>query len=984
VAIETIPGATTSDLATLKGTELADTFTIEGKNQYINGLAGADTVTAASGLDNFTIDTGADNDTVTLSGEAASVLINLHGGNDKVTLVDTLNSSINGGDGSDTITQGANRTFEGGQIFGRSGNDDFSFVNIKNVYIGGDQDDDSIVSTGTATSATIRGGNQRDTITLAAVSGSSLVKGDKHEDNITVTGTVSGLYVGGDADNDTITISSATASTTTIRGGSGADDINISSAAILSKGDSGNDDIDQTTTNANHTIYGGAGGDSIDASSTRALLIYGDQETEDATNDGNDVITLTGIATSAGAHSIYGGAGKDTITTATGDSNEYIDAGAGADNISSSGGQDSIFGRAGADTINITFDQVAGTARTVQAGADDDVITFDNAAFAKLNIDDTIKGELGTDTIALIGALADYNMTTVGSVDATSLDNVTAETFAYGSTSTNEATLAGTITHTFSAQAQTSGFRSFDATHTTTTVTDTHRVLNISAAKYTSVAGVTMSGSADKDVIVKLVGGSGADVLNDGAASDGAVDTLTGGAGIDTFNVTATTADTVITDLGVGGVNDIFTVSSAANGADITVSGDYVATSATINNKSLAGVTLSVASGVDVNMGAATGNFGFDIDGGTAASTLSGSAKADSIDGNAGADSLVGNAGNDTIAPAAGSDTVSAGEGDDSIVFTGANLTAADSIDGGAGTDVITVPAGSTSTVDFDRISNLTAFTTTNDAGDTTVAITDIAETDTQVITLTSIGDATTKGLVTTNVADSSTTTFSMVGSAGDDVFLGSNGADTLSGGTGGDTLTGGAGVDDISSGAGTDDVYGGDAADSITLAAGAEQVFYTATTASLMATEAGSTAGTDVDFVAGTSGDKINTFATGADKLDFKDALLTNAKGTETDTLASITAGGVVASTNVFVEVTTAVADGTMGTAITQLSGLITDAIEIGDSFVAFQNDGVNGYLYLVDQVSDADTIAAQDVTLIGQLAGVTDVANGDFTTLA
>jgi hypothetical protein len=42
--------------------------------------------------------------------------------------------------------------------------------------------------------------------------------------------------------------------------------------------------------------------------------------------------------------------------------------------------------------------------------------------------------------------------------------------------------------------------------------------------------------------------------------------------------------------------------------------------------------------------------------------------------------------------------------------------------------------------------------------------------------------------------------------------------------------------------------------------------------------------------------------------------------------------------------------------------------------------NDGTNGYLYLLTQVSTADTIAAQDLTLIGQVTGVTNVADRDF----
>ena len=70
------------------------------------------------------------------------------------------------------------------------------------------------------------------------------------------------------------------------------------------------------------------------------------------------------------------------------------------------------------------------------------------------------------------------------------------------------------------------------------------------------------------------------------------------------------------------------------------------------------------------------------------------------------------------------------------------------------------------------------------------------------------------------------------------------------------------------------------------------------------------------------------------------------------------------------------------MGTAITALNGLTTTSVAIGDSFLAFLNDSTNGYLYMVQQASAADTIAAADVTLIAQLTNVTNVADGDFVT--
>jgi hypothetical protein len=189
------------------------------------------------------------------------------------------------------------------------------------------------------------------------------------------------------------------------------------------------------------------------------------------------------------------------------------------------------------------------------------------------------------------------------------------------------------------------------------------------------------------------------------------------------------------------------------------------------------------------------------------------------------------------------------------------------------------------------------------------------------------------------------------------------------------------AGKDSITAGEGTDTVVAGSAADTVTLTettSAADIVLWTGTTAALIATETGAATG-DTDFTAGTAGDKVVGFVSGTDKLHFPAALTTSAAGTEVDTLVTIAAAGTVPNTAMYVEITTAF-DGTTGDAIADLNALTTSAVAIGDSFIAFMNDGTNGYLFLVEQVSTADTIAAQDVTLIGQVTGVTDIANGDL----
>jgi len=193
----------------------------------------------------------------------------------------------------------------------------------------------------------------------------------------------------------------------------------------------------------------------------------------------------------------------------------------------------------------------------------------------------------------------------------------------------------------------------------------------------------------------------------------------------------------------------------------------------------------------------------------------------------------------------------------------------------------------------------------------------------------------------------------------------------------GGSTITGTANVDSIIGGAGADTFTGGGAADTITVGSGADIVKYTSVNGTAMAVESGAATG-DTDYSAGSAGDTINGFTSATDKLHFKAAALTNAIGTETDTLLTIGAAGTVTNVARFVEITAAF-DGTTGDAVTDLAALDTTAVATGDSFVAFMHDSTDGYLFLVEEAGTA-SIAASEVTLIGKLVGVTNVADGDF----
>ena len=101
---------------------------------------------------------------------------------------------------------------------------------------------------------------------------------------------------------------------------------------------------------------------------------------------------------------------------------------------------------------------------------------------------------------------------------------------------------------------------------------------------------------------------------------------------------------------------------------------------------------------------------------------------------------------------------------------------------------------------------------------------------------------------------------------------------------------------------------------------------------------------------------------------------------GTESQTLKSIANNGTIANNDVFVEITTTLANGQMGTAITAMNSTTSSDIAQTEKIIVFVKDATDGYLYLVEQASTADTIAAGDTTLIAKLVGVTDIADGDL----
>jgi len=178
-----------------------------------------------------------------------------------------------------------------------------------------------------------------------------------------------------------------------------------------------------------------------------------------------------------------------------------------------------------------------------------------------------------------------------------------------------------------------------------------NQTINLTPGSYSSVDGMIENVAIAFNCFIEIgIGGAGNDTLI--AIGN---NTLTGGNGADTFKITAGT--NTISDLGVGA--DVIIVSSGAT-VKAVVSGDFKATSATVNN----GSASLDANGHDVNLALAGGVNGWIV--------TNSSSRGVALVGSSQNDSLIGGKGNDTISGGGGNDTLTGGGGHDKFVFTAA------------------------------------------------------------------------------------------------------------------------------------------------------------------------------------------------------------------------------------------------------------------------------------------------------------------------
>jgi hypothetical protein len=345
MAVNTITGTTGNDL--LQGQQLS------GTQNLINGLAGNDTLLAATVADS--LNGGAGNDSLSYGTGL------------------TVNGAVAvGGNGDDSFFA-VGTTLLTSSFSGESGNDLFNFTaatNLSSVSVRGGEGNDTItVQTGNLAvtfngfAATLGQGNDVFTVGTGAASTNVQVFGGKGSDTLTLAGTYNAASVGGNENADRIFFQGAgvTLTNTFIGAGEGHDVISTTAAGAQVISTLG-------------TVVGGKGLDTISLNNLSALSnfqIWGDTtESGDSTIGNADFIVLS--ANSAGAAglyaSVYGGAGDDTIQllnvtagAGTGVSLQLF-GGVGNDSIAvNAAAANSLIGGAGNDTLIGNFQFTAGS-----------------------------------------------------------------------------------------------------------------------------------------------------------------------------------------------------------------------------------------------------------------------------------------------------------------------------------------------------------------------------------------------------------------------------------------------------------------------------------------------------------------------------------------------------------------------------------------------------------------------------------------------
>jgi Ca2+-binding RTX toxin-like protein len=436
--------------------------------------------------------------------------------------------------------------------------------------------------------------------------------------------------------------------------------------------------------------------------------------------------------------------------------------------------------------------------------------------------------------------------------------------------------------------------------------------------------------STETDVAYTISAGAGSDTITVSATDDAIVD---GGDDSDTLKL-ASGASYDATSLSF---TNIEVIDITAGDAQISAAQFANESSFTLVDEDDGGdevLTIAASDGVDTTIDASTVVHDQDrlallnIDGGDGNDTITGSAGVNVITTGTGTTNTVnGGDGADVITGGTGKDTLN-GDADGDTITGAAGI---DVINGGGGDDTIKV---------------------SGTAADQNDIIDGGAGTDTMQVTATTVFDD-----VNTNIKNIQNVTLD---NGGIGVTLtGQTEAFTITGGTGADTIVSGSGADTIEGGAGADTITGAGGNDTIGLGDGdgdADTVVFSA--------------------AASNGVDTIDDFETTTDSLDVSGA--GDLVGTiSVDTAAAAGAIALSAAKALIVSDDTA-AD--WADVLTIMNAAIDTTGDVTGDTIIVVNNGTDSRIYLYQDDENAAGIEEDELTLIGVIDGVADLAEGDI----
>jgi len=315
----------------------------------------------------------------------------------------------------------------------------------------------------------------------------------------------------------------------------------------------------------------------------------------------------------------------------------------------------------------------------------------------------------------------------------------------------------------------------------------------------------TFTGGGGDDT---YTGGLGNDTFNIDAGTDRITDlsdsdvfVISAGATLNATVSRSYTATAASRNLGGTAANAVFTIGNNALISDfslVTVA-NAATDGITINSDNLIGATSII-----------TGTAGNDI---INARAVAFGVRGETLNGGAGNDVITGGSGNDIITGGAGADVLDGGDGDDVFVYFAlaelfTNNELVDSITSGNGTDTIQMNITDAYTIaagDSWARANTVEVLEQNVANANNISITLNADAFTAGIrTVTLAGDTNVSGINTINASAAVVgQNLALIGSVGNDSLIGGAGDDTLIGGEGVNHLRGGLGADTFIVGAG-------------------------------------------------------------------------------------------------------------------------------------------------------------------------------------